>query len=149
MVACRNVLGNLDVAQDGTVPSLRLRIAFLDPIDAHSPQLPVVAQFRIVKQLLTGMSHCERSQCVERCFRRLNPKRQRGKQQQVAIRIGHYSFDRGTPNDVCLVECGAAATFRSVAKPDIGRDTLTSEAALTTLVRARMSALLPSAERPR
>src|ERR1700733_1008161 len=29
MVACRNVLGNLDVAQDGAVPSLRLRIAFL------------------------------------------------------------------------------------------------------------------------
>jgi len=49
-------LGNLNVAQDGVVPILNLRLPFLDPIDAHLPQLPVVAQFRIVEQLLTGMS---------------------------------------------------------------------------------------------
>ena len=83
-------LGNLDVAQDGVVPSLKLTIAFLDPIDVHLPQLPVVAQFRIVEQFLTGMSHCERSQRLERRFRRLDPKRQRVKQQRVAVGVAQH-----------------------------------------------------------
>ena len=80
-------LGNPDVAQDGVVPSLKLTVAFLDPIDVHLAQLPVVAQFRIVEQLLTGTSHCSGANASNAASADSTRNVSGMKQQRVAIGV--------------------------------------------------------------